>query len=143
MSVVGGFGAGFINPILGAVIYERIPDALVGRVITLTSALSWAGMPFGGLVARLLVSGYGEVAALLAVGAAYTVATMSPLLVPSFRRFDERPAPRYGAAGTHVTASARRPGVPQPRPGNQSAISRAADSSESEPWTRFSRFESE
>lgn len=48
-------------------------------------------MPFGGLVAGLLVSGYGEVAALLVVGAAYTVATMSPLLVPSFRRFDERP----------------------------------------------------
>ena len=137
MSVAGGFGAGFINPILGAVMYERIPEALVGRVITLTSALSWAGMPFGGLVAGLLVSGYGEVAALLAVGAAYTVATMAPLLVPSFRRFDERPAPRPRGGRTGGR------GVCQPRPGNQSAISRAADSSESEPWTRFSRFESE
>jgi MFS family permease len=109
VSVVGGFGAGFINPILGAVIYERIPEALVGRVITLTSALSWAGMPFGGLVAGLLVSGYGEVAALLAVGAAYTVATMSPLLVPSFRRFDERPAGRTERAAESVSAETGEP----------------------------------
>ena len=30
VSVAGGFGAGFINPILGAVIYERIPEPSSG-----------------------------------------------------------------------------------------------------------------
>jgi MFS family permease len=95
---IGGFGAGFINPILGAVIFERIPQPLVGRVTTLSSALSWAGIPFGGLVAGLLVSGPGPAAALLVLGAAYLVATMAPLLVGSFRDLD-RPA---GVASAQV-----------------------------------------
>ena len=60
-------------------------------MITLSSALAWAGMPFGGLLAGLVVSGYGEVAALLGAGTAYFVATMAPLLVPSFRDLDRRP----------------------------------------------------
>jgi MFS family permease len=93
VACVGGFGAGFINPILGAVFFERIPEPLVGRVTTLSGSLAWAGMPFGGLLAGLLVSGPGTVAALLVLGAAYLAATMAPLLVPRFRDFDRAPAP--------------------------------------------------
>lgn len=105
VAVVGGFGAGFINPILGAVVFERIPPHLVGRVVTLTSALSWAGMPFGGLLSGLAVSGYGDVATLLAAGTAYFVATMAPLLVPSFRGLDQRPD-TGGGPTTRGTGSA-------------------------------------
>ncbi len=111
VAAVGGFGAGFINPILGAVVFERIPPHLVGRVVTLTSALSWAGMPFGGLLAGLAVSGYGDVATLLGAGTAYFVATMAPLLVPSFRGLDRRPD--EGTGPTTAGEGSAQPGEPE------------------------------
>ena len=37
VAVVGGFASGFLNPILGAVIFERIPAPLVGRVTSLST----------------------------------------------------------------------------------------------------------
>ena len=87
--LVGGFASGFLNPILGAVIYERVPDAVMGRVTTLNTALCWSLMPFGGLLGGVLVGRLRLVAALLAVGFAYFAATMLPLAVPSFRQFDK------------------------------------------------------
>src|SRR5690606_11359136 len=43
---VSGFAAGFLNPIIGAILFERIPAPMVGRVIALVGALAWALMPF-------------------------------------------------------------------------------------------------
>ena len=91
--LVGGFASGFLNPILGAVIYERVPDAVMGRVTTLSNALCWSLMPFGGLLGGFLSDGFGVVAALLAVGFAYLAATMLPLAIPSFRQFDKPARP--------------------------------------------------
>ncbi|WP_373352838.1 MFS transporter [Pseudoroseicyclus sp. CXY001] len=85
---ITGFAAGFLNPIIGALIFERVPKALTGRVTSLFTAIAWAGMPFGGLLAGALVEGAGLRAAFLLFGAAYFVATMAPLLVKSFRRMD-------------------------------------------------------
>ncbi len=89
--LVGGFASGFINPILGAVMFERIPDAVMGRVTTISSALCWSLMPFGALLGGFMSDGFGITAALLVMGAAYLVATMAPLGIPAFRQFD-RPA---------------------------------------------------
>jgi MFS family permease len=85
MCLVGGASSGFLNPVLGAVQFERIPRAMVGRVTALSSALCWSLMPFGGVLGGALVSGIGLSPALLVVGLAYLAATMSPALIPSFR----------------------------------------------------------
>ena len=87
---VSGFAAGFINPVLGAVIFERIPAPLMGRVSSLTTAMCFALMPLGGLVGGLLISGVGLSATLLAAGAAYLVVTMLPAVDPRWREIDER-----------------------------------------------------
>ncbi len=58
--VLGGFASGFLNPILGAVIYERVPDAVMGRVTTLSNALCWSLMPFGGLLGGVLSDVFGS-----------------------------------------------------------------------------------
>lgn len=92
-SVVTGFASGFLNPVLGAVAYERIPPALVGRVTALMTSLCYAGMPVGGLLGGLLVSGVGLPLALVTCGAAYFLATMAPAVLPAFREMDRRPAP--------------------------------------------------
>jgi MFS family permease len=91
--LVGGFASGFLNPILGAVIYERVPDAMMGRVTTISNALCWSLMPFGGVLGGVLSETIGITAALLVVGFAYLVATMAPLAIPAFRQFDQPKEP--------------------------------------------------
>jgi MFS family permease len=91
VAVAGGFAAGFINPVLGAVMFERIPEHLVGRVTALNTALCWSLIPLGGLVGGLLVGGFGLTAAMLVCGAAYFLATMAPALRPHWRDMDRRP----------------------------------------------------
>lgn len=91
--VASGFASGFLNPVLGAVIFERIPAPLLGRVSSLTTAMCFALMPFGGLVGGALVSWQGLTVAMLAVGTAYFVATMLPALNPRWKEMDRRPEP--------------------------------------------------
>jgi hypothetical protein len=91
--VGGGFASGFLNPILGAVIYERIPEPLMGRVTSLSTAMCYALMPFGGMLGGLLIAGVGLSPALLIVGAAYFLVTMLPAVDPRWRELDVRPRP--------------------------------------------------
>jgi MFS family permease len=90
-SVIGGCASGFLNPVLGAVIFERIPKHLLGRVSSLNTALCWSLMPFGGILGGVLVTQYGYVPAVVTVGVGYLVATMAPTLLPSFRGMERVP----------------------------------------------------
>jgi MFS family permease len=92
MCLVGGASSGFLNPVLGAVQFERIPRAMVGRVTALSSALCWSLMPLGGVLGGVLVSGIGLSPAMLVVGLAYFAATMAPALIPSFRGMNRQAA---------------------------------------------------
>ncbi|WGX97053.1 MFS transporter [Nocardioides sp. L-11A] len=103
--VVAGFGAGFINPVLGAVQFERIPADLMGRVGALSLAASWSLMPLGGLLAGLAVTGTGLSAGLLLFGAAYLLTTMAPVLSPAWRTIDQRPQPAAAGPATASTAA--------------------------------------
>ena len=91
VAVLGGFASGFINPVLGAVTFERIPAPMMGRVSSLNSALCWSLIPFGGVLGGALVSSYGLSPALIVVGAGYFAATMLPALQPRWREMDRRP----------------------------------------------------
>ncbi|EST37611.1 hypothetical protein N566_12150 [Streptomycetaceae bacterium MP113-05] len=104
MVVVGGFGAGFLNPILAAVIFERIPRRLLGRVGALGDSLAWAGMPFGGLLAGAVVASFGLVPALLGTAVVYiTVVTVAGLR-PEWKEMDRARRARLAA----VRADARK-----------------------------------
>lgn len=88
---VGGFASGFLNPILSAVILERIPEKLVGRVSSLVTASAWALMPFGGIFGGALIAGFGLSAAFLVAGVCYLAMTLMPLVFKRFRGFSKRP----------------------------------------------------
>lgn len=75
---LGGFAAGFLNPILGAAFFERIPRPLLGRVGGLSDAVAWAGTPFGGLVAAALLAGIGFGPTFWVVAVGYAVAIAVP-----------------------------------------------------------------
>ncbi len=87
-AVVGGFASGFINPILGAVIFERIPRHLMGRVSSLNTSLCWALIPFGGLLGGGLVALAGLSPALLVCGFGYFAVTMLPTVRPEWRQIE-------------------------------------------------------
>ncbi len=85
-----GFAAGFLNPIISAILFERIPKPMVGRVIALVGALAWALMPFGGLYAGVMTDAMGIIPALAATGMLYLVAALSPIAIPAFRQMKRR-----------------------------------------------------
>lgn len=97
--VVSSFFSGFVNPILGAVIFERIPRALTGRVSSLITASAWSLMPFGGVLGGALTDQWGLAVGAAIVGSAFFLATLIPVVVPSFRELKHRPG-RLGAGET-------------------------------------------
>ncbi|MFB9835063.1 MFS transporter [Actinoallomurus acaciae] len=85
---VAGLGAGFLNPILGAISFERVPRKLLGRVRGLTDSLAWAGIPLGGLIGGAAVASVGLVPVLLTSGAAYFLTTNVAGLRPESREMN-------------------------------------------------------
>ena len=75
---VAGLASGLLNPMIGAIFFERIPRPLVGRVGALADATAWAAMPFGGLVAAGLIALAGLSGAFAIAGIAYALATLVP-----------------------------------------------------------------
>lgn len=98
-----------INPILTTVMYERVPDELRSRVAGAMTAGCELAMPLGGLTAGLLVEGPGLPAALLLMGGAYFLVSLSPLL-PVWRGLDAAPS----ASAAHL--SRPEPSRPVPAP---------------------------
>ncbi|WTA89064.1 MFS transporter [Streptomyces cyaneofuscatus] len=95
---VSGFGAGFINPVLAAVLIERVPRRMLGRVNALGDSLSWSGIPLGGLLAGAAVTAVGLTPVLLACGAAYFLTTNLAGLRPEWREMDRSGPSRGGGS---------------------------------------------
>lgn len=112
VTLIAGIAAGSINPILGAVAYERIPPELLARVFGAVGALAWAGIPLGGLIAGALVLVVGLSGAFATLAVIYFAATLAPFLGASWRQMDRRlPA---GEAEFGVGADDRVAGVVEP-----------------------------
>jgi len=105
---IGGFGAGFINPVLGAIFYERVPPHLIGRVSALEDSLCWSGVPLGGISAAAAIAAFGLAPALVVAGGIYLVATLVPGLRPEWKEMDREPQARQEALGQ---ASAEQTGL--------------------------------
>ncbi len=88
VSVLSGFAAGAINPIIGTIELERVPAGMRARVFGLIGAGCWAAMPLGALIAGVSVERIGMTPTLVAVGAAYLVVTLMPLLGGPWRQMD-------------------------------------------------------
>jgi MFS family permease len=89
--VLAGLVTGGLNPIIGAVAYERIPARLQARVLGAFKSSAWIGIPFGSLLGGVLTEGIGLSNALLATGAAMFVMTLAPFVFPAWRGLNDRP----------------------------------------------------
>lgn len=104
LSFLAGVGAGGINPILGAVEYERVPRHLQARVLGAVGALAFAGIPVGALAGGLGVTHLGLRPALVVAGVVYLLATLAPFALPVWRQMERAPVPSSGPSS----------GTPQP-----------------------------
>jgi MFS family permease len=102
---VGGLASGFVNPIIGAVNYERIPARMLGRVRTLTTALAWSGIPFGGLFGAAAIAVAGLTGAFWVLGALYLVSIVAPGLRPEWSQMRPAVPPVRAPATQPVEAS--------------------------------------
>ncbi|MCZ4328150.1 MFS transporter [Brachybacterium paraconglomeratum] len=80
-----GLAAGALNPIIGAVQYQRVPAGLRARVFGLVTAGAWAGMPLGGLVGGVGASLVGVRPTFAIIAVIYITATLTPLLGGAWR----------------------------------------------------------
>lgn len=108
---ISGFGGGFLNPIIGAVSFERIPRPLLGRVTSLIGSTAWSGIPLGGLLGGVAVTAMGLAPVLVIAGVLYLLTTQLTGLRPEWREMD---AGRRNAG--HQDPGSRNAG-PQPADG--------------------------
>jgi MFS family permease len=93
VAALGGLAGGALNPIIGAVAYERVPARLQASVLGAFRASAWIGIPFGSLVGGALTEGIGLRSALLLTGTAMFVTTLAPFVFPSWRGMNRQPRP--------------------------------------------------
>jgi MFS family permease len=94
VSFVAGLAIAAVNPIIGAVAYERVPETMMARVQGLSTAVAWVGIPVGGLLGGWLAERAGLRPALVGFGLAYLLVSLAPLVWRrTWRRLDDRPAP--------------------------------------------------
>ncbi|XVU27914.1 MFS transporter [Actinoplanes sp. CA-054009] len=86
---VEGLAFGVLNPIIATISYETVPEELRSRVLSATIAAVQLVTPLGGLAAGLLVDAAGLPGALLTAGGVYLLlATLCPLIFPTWRQID-------------------------------------------------------
>ncbi|HLV90242.1 MAG TPA: MFS transporter [Acidimicrobiia bacterium] len=87
-----GFAIGFLNPIIAAILFERVPEHLLGRVRTLGGSLAWAGIPFGGVIAGAAITAIGLSPAFLVFGLVHLLAVLVPSFRPEWSEMDRQAA---------------------------------------------------
>lgn len=101
-----GLLTGALNPIVGAVQYERIPEQLLARVLGAIKAACWIGVALGPLIGGLAVRMFGVSAVLVGCGGLFLLITIAPFVLPVFKELDRTP-PSIGGT-TSATIGERR-----------------------------------
>jgi MFS family permease len=87
-TAIFSLGAGPLNPIIGAVEFERIPQDMRGRVFGAITAGAWLAMPLGMLLGGVLIEGFGTSAVLIGLGITYFVTTISMAFIPAMKEMN-------------------------------------------------------
>jgi MFS family permease len=93
-----GFSAGFLNPVISAALFERIPANTTGRMVSTFSAMTVVLLPFGGIYAGTLIEFTDVTTTLLVSASLYALAVLAPLLLPGFTEFATRRRPEAAPA---------------------------------------------
>ena len=89
-ALICSIGAGPLNPIIGAVEFERIPQDMRGRVFGAVTAGAWIAMPIGMLLGGVLTEAFGTLPILIGLGITYLVTTLSMAFIPAMKEMDRK-----------------------------------------------------
>jgi MFS family permease len=90
-TLIASIGAGPLNPILGAVEFERIPSSMRGRVFGAITAGAWVAMPLGMLLGGVLTERLGTFPMLIGLAVAYLITTLSMAFIPAMKEMNRKP----------------------------------------------------
>ncbi len=88
--LIASMGAGPLNPIIGAVEFERVPKDMRGRVGGAIGAGAWSAMPMGMLIGGVLTEQLGVRPMLLGLGVIYLITTLSMAVIPAMKEMNRR-----------------------------------------------------
>jgi MFS family permease len=86
---VCGLCAGVLNPIIGTEMVRLVPERLRSRVFGAVTSGVLTAVPLGGLLGGYVVQYAGLRAGMATVSVLYLLTTLSPFVLPAFRRWDE------------------------------------------------------
>jgi len=90
-TLICSIGAGPLNPIIGAVEFERIPSHLRGRVFGAITSGAWVAMPLGMLLGGVLTENLGTYVMLIGLAIIYFFTTLSMAFIPAMKEMNRRP----------------------------------------------------
>jgi MFS family permease len=89
-TVIFSMGAGPLNPIIGAVEFERIPQDMRGRVFGAITAGAWVAMPFGMLLGGVLTEKLGTQTMIIGLTIVYFATTLSMAFIPAMKEMNRK-----------------------------------------------------
>jgi MFS family permease len=91
VTLICSIGAGPLNPIIGAIEFERIPAAMRGRVFGAITAGAWIAMPLGMLLGGILTDRLGTFIMMLGLAVTFLITTLSMAFVPAMKEMNRKP----------------------------------------------------
>ena len=90
VTLLCSIGAGPLNPIIGAIEFERIPSHMRGRVFGAITAGAWIAMPLGMLLGGVLTESLGTFVMMIAMAIAYFITTGSMAFIPAMKEMNRK-----------------------------------------------------
>lgn len=90
VTLITSLGAGPINPIIGAIQFERIPADMRGRVFGAITAGVGVAMPLGLLFGGVLTENLGTFIMMVGLATAQFITTLSMAFIPAMKEMDRK-----------------------------------------------------
>ncbi|HUE98470.1 MAG TPA: MFS transporter, partial [Anaerolineales bacterium] len=91
VTLITSLGAGPLNPIIGAIEFERIPPNMRGRVFGAITAGAWIAMPLGMLLGGVLTDRLGTFVMMIGLAIAFLLTTLSMAFIPAMKEMNRKP----------------------------------------------------
>jgi predicted MFS family arabinose efflux permease len=93
VTLITSIGAGPLNPIIGAIEFERIPANMRGRVFGAITAGAWIAMPLGMLLGGILTDRLGTFIMMIGLAITFLITTLSMAFIPAMKEMNRKPQP--------------------------------------------------
>jgi MFS family permease len=91
VTLITSIGAGPLNPIIGAIEFERVPPQMRGRVFGAIVAGAWIAMPLGILLGGILTDRFGTFVMMIGLAITFLITTLSMAFIPAMKEMNRRP----------------------------------------------------